>query len=670
MSHHMQEDKSGSISFYHVGNTSHSSFLSVRLRDGLICNTRELAEIVPPEGRGGFAPLLAIRIDHLPGVIFLTTDISASGPTLLWVEHYTTRGTVLSVGACPRPDRPDCFAFEDLSRPGKHFTSRPLSEDEKANPIFGDCHQIYGWEEFTLTATDVSASCQATARDIAALFRRNLTADDLLDYIRQYEGENLLPALDSLLPIIRWDELEKFGALLFHTPDLLEKLRKVIPANIWLDQAFPDLITWEKQRQDHARNSKTPFPPRSVVKSPVTDSQLANSGADGSFAGFLQACIHTARKRILPHRRVCLLTTMRNEGLYLLEWIAWHRSIGVEHFFIYSNDNTDKSDILLQVLADEGIVTFISNETDKFVSPQFKAYGHALNILPEILDFEWAFILDGDEFITLNTERYQNLLQYLDWLEHWQTDGLSMNWRFIASTTNFDGLKELDKPLILRNERIVGNGAIGDGWRLVKSACKPRNTLHSRPHHPVWNHMENFTLRLGNAERHEYRMPPPGFPHDPAFADKGDFEHICISHFYFKSMAEWTWKHARNSGADAFQEISTERYTDQWANAFGMQLRDPQYETNIWILERKEMLLAELNRLRSVTAIRKAENDVRRAVNKILYHIVEQITQEDIIGKIKEEWRFIFTDLSLELTGEIPLLPPVSNMAPARESAG
>ena len=58
---------------------------------------------------------------------------------------------------------------------------------------------------------------------------------------------------------------------------------------------------------------------------------------------------------------VAIVTSVRNEGLSILEWLAYHRSIGFKSFFIYTNDNTDRSDDLLRILA-KGLVTLIEND--------------------------------------------------------------------------------------------------------------------------------------------------------------------------------------------------------------------------------------------------------------------------------------------------------------------
>lgn len=37
----------------------------------------------------------------------------------------------------------------------------------------------------------------------------------------------------------------------------------------------------------------------------------------------------------------CIVATARNEGVYLVEWIAYHRALGFEKIYIYTNNNQD-----------------------------------------------------------------------------------------------------------------------------------------------------------------------------------------------------------------------------------------------------------------------------------------------------------------------------------------
>ena len=47
-----------------------------------------------------------------------------------------------------------------------------------------------------------------------------------------------------------------------------------------------------------------------------------------------------------------VLSTMKNEGPFVLEWVAHHRAIGFDGFVIFSNDCTDGTDRILDRLDD------------------------------------------------------------------------------------------------------------------------------------------------------------------------------------------------------------------------------------------------------------------------------------------------------------------------------
>ena len=54
--------------------------------------------------------------------------------------------------------------------------------------------------------------------------------------------------------------------------------------------------------------------------------------------------------------RITAVTCVKNEGPFLLEWIAFNRLIGVTDFLFYSNDCTDGTAELLDALAARGML--------------------------------------------------------------------------------------------------------------------------------------------------------------------------------------------------------------------------------------------------------------------------------------------------------------------------
>ncbi|GAB4388779.1 MAG: hypothetical protein Kow0045_23440 [Albidovulum sp.] len=100
--------------------------------------------------------------------------------------------------------------------------------------------------------------------------------------------------------------------------------------------------------------------------------------------------------------RTCIVTTMKNEGPFILEWLAHHRAIGVEDFLIYTNDCTDGTDRMLEMLQRKGLVQHRENPFRAMpgLKPQHAAL-QAAESEPVIRDCGWAICMDVDEFINI-----------------------------------------------------------------------------------------------------------------------------------------------------------------------------------------------------------------------------------------------------------------------------
>ncbi|ETX28305.1 glycosyltransferase family 2 protein [Roseivivax isoporae] len=97
--------------------------------------------------------------------------------------------------------------------------------------------------------------------------------------------------------------------------------------------------------------------------------------------------------------RVTAITCVKNEGPFLLEWIAWNRLIGVTDFLVYSNDCTDGTDALLDALAAAGIVAHLPNPA-RGRRYQMEAL-KAAKTHPAVTGADWAWIADVDEFLNI-----------------------------------------------------------------------------------------------------------------------------------------------------------------------------------------------------------------------------------------------------------------------------
>ncbi|MEO8531070.1 MAG: glycosyltransferase family 2 protein, partial [Deltaproteobacteria bacterium] len=99
-------------------------------------------------------------------------------------------------------------------------------------------------------------------------------------------------------------------------------------------------------------------------------------------------------------RHVLAVTCMKNEGPFILEWLAYHRAIGFTDFLVYTNDCDDGTDELLQALDRRGVLTHRINNNWKGQSPQKAALNLAITE-DMYLKADWIVHFDTDEFINI-----------------------------------------------------------------------------------------------------------------------------------------------------------------------------------------------------------------------------------------------------------------------------
>lgn len=96
-----------------------------------------------------------------------------------------------------------------------------------------------------------------------------------------------------------------------------------------------------------------------------------------------------------------LLGAMRNEGPFILEWVAWYRMLGFENILIMHNDCTDHSPQLLRLLSRAGMLAERSHRPEQDQPPQVSAYAAARSH-PLVKSCDWMFACDTDEFLVIH----------------------------------------------------------------------------------------------------------------------------------------------------------------------------------------------------------------------------------------------------------------------------
>jgi len=105
----------------------------------------------------------------------------------------------------------------------------------------------------------------------------------------------------------------------------------------------------------------------------------------------------------MPDTRL-IVTCMKNEGPFILEWLAYHRSIGFTDFVVFTNDCDDGTVALLDTLAKHGVVTRLDNpykELEGNFNPQKGALRYAEG-LAQVQNADWVLVADVDEYVNIH----------------------------------------------------------------------------------------------------------------------------------------------------------------------------------------------------------------------------------------------------------------------------
>jgi len=171
--------------------------------------------------------------------------------------------------------------------------------------------------------------------------------------------------------------------------------------------------------------------------------------------------------------RVLAILTVKNEGSFLLEWLAHHRAAGVTDFLVFSNDCTDGTDAMLDRLQAMGWLTHIRNDGPHEKGPQWSAL-KAAAAHPLAKSADWTIVMDVDEFINIHTGD-RTIRALLDALP--DADAVVLTWRMFGNA----GIVNLvDAPVTAQFTRAAPD-PLDWPWRAVMYKTLFRNARFGPP---------------------------------------------------------------------------------------------------------------------------------------------------------------------------------------------
>lgn len=277
---------------------------------------------------------------------------------------------------------------------------------------------------------------------------------------------------------------------------------------------------------------------------------------------------------------------MRNEGPYLLEWMAYHRLIGFTEIIVCSNDCDDGSADLLDGLQARGHLTHIRCRPGPGEKAQLHAYAQAeIHLSPEWPDV--LMVLDADEYLNIHagTGTVTELLAAVP-----DATAMLVNWRIFGSAGENRWSPE---PVTRRFCRAAP---------LAHGVNRSFKTLFTRPdayHCPLLPHGPGFAreerlheLRVVNGSGTlmpvEYARAETFLQTDP---DAVTWNLAQINHYNTRSWQDYLSKHHRGGG------LGPERWDrdSNWAAFNRNEEEDVSIQRHLPALERYlENLLSDL----------------------------------------------------------------------------
>ena len=106
------------------------------------------------------------------------------------------------------------------------------------------------------------------------------------------------------------------------------------------------------------------------------------------------------KQNISPHGRVTAVSMMKDEGPFVLEWIAHHLAVGFTDLVVFTNDCSDGTDDMLFRLEQLGLAHHRRNVIAEGIRPQPSALKHA-QVDPLVQASDWLLVFDADEFLCI-----------------------------------------------------------------------------------------------------------------------------------------------------------------------------------------------------------------------------------------------------------------------------
>ena len=164
------------------------------------------------------------------------------------------------------------------------------------------------------------------------------------------------------------------------------------------------------------------------------------------------------KAHVSPHGQVTAVSMMKDEGPYLIEWVAHHLAVGFSDLMVYTNDCSDGTDDMLIRLEALGLAHHRRNVIPDGIKPQPSALNHAQDE-PVVQHSDWVMVFDADEFVSI---RHGNgtLDDLLTATKAQGANGIVVTWRIFGS----GGVVEWSRAPVTEQYLMAAPETWNKGW--------------------------------------------------------------------------------------------------------------------------------------------------------------------------------------------------------------
>jgi len=227
--------------------------------------------------------------------------------------------------------------------------------------------------------------------------------------------------------------------------------------------------------------------------------------------------------------KIAVVVIVKNELPSLLEWLAFHRAVGIRDFIVVDNGSTDGTWELLKRLRRRGLVKCFRFRTLGGFAPQLDAYQAVLNRYRNRYDA--LLYIDADEYLTPMAEQTSVVPDIEALLADDSVSAVALNWACYGTSGEVFHDRERLAP-----ERFTQRGR--KDWSpnyQFKSIIKPKRVVRFVNPHCVWLKSGRYIDTNGDTLATNRVDEKKRF----GFSEQVTWSRLRINHYVVKSLEEY-----------------------------------------------------------------------------------------------------------------------------------